>query len=115
MYVVYLSSFFLSGLDYLLSGITQLAYLSISPGSFHLNPGEKLSLKTSDSLTVTTESDDNMLVVKETEDGQPYEFKVHLFHERENSMTSEAQVRRILKLSSHCILICHLFSILKYM
>lgn len=78
--------------DYLLSGITQLAYLSISPGSFRLNPGDKLSLETSDSLTVTTENDHNMLVVKETEDGQPYEFKVHLFHERENSMTSEAQM-----------------------
>lgn len=99
----------MSGLDYLLSGIIQLAYLSISPGSFHLNPGEKLSLETSDSLTVTTESDDNMLVVKETEDGQPYEFKIHLFHERENSMTSEAQVRRILKLSSHCILMSFIF------
>lgn len=100
--------FFFVCLDYLLSGITQLAYLSISPGSFRLNPGDKLSLETSDSLTVTTESDDNMLVVKETEDGQPYEFKVHLFHERENSMTSEAQVRGILKLH-------YTFSILKNM
>lgn len=93
VHVVYL---FFVCLDYLLSGITQLAYLSISPGSFRLNPGDKLSLETSDSLTVTTENDHNMLVVKETEDGQPYEFKVHLFHERENSMTSEAQVRGIL-------------------
>lgn len=98
VHVVYL---FFVCLDYLLSGITQLAYLSISPGSFRLNPGDKLSLETSDSLTVTTENDHNMLVVKETEDGQPYEFKVHLFHERENSMTSEAQVRGILKLPTY--------------
>lgn len=78
--------------DYLLSGITQLAYLSISPGSFHLTPGAKLKLETSGSLKVTTESDDNMLVVNETEEGQSQEFKVQVFHERENSMTSEAQV-----------------------
>ncbi|XP_022294052.2 trafficking protein particle complex subunit 10-like isoform X1 [Crassostrea virginica] len=78
--------------DYLLSGITQLAYLSISPGSFHLTPGAKLKLETSGSLKVTTESDDNMLVVNETEEGQSQEFKVQVFHERENSMTSEAQM-----------------------
>ncbi|XP_061176418.1 trafficking protein particle complex subunit 10-like [Saccostrea echinata] len=78
--------------DYLLSGITQQASLSISPGSFHLTPGETLKLETSQSLTVTTESDDNTLVVMETENGKPQEFKVQIHHQRENSMTSEAQM-----------------------
>ena len=45
---------------------------------------------------MTTESDDNMLVVNETEEGQSQEFKVQVFHERENSMTSEAQVSGVI-------------------
>lgn len=78
--------------DYLLSGITQQAFLTISPGSFRLVPGETIKLDTSQGLSVTTEKGDNMLVIKETEEGQDQEFKVQVFLERENSMTSEAQV-----------------------
>jgi hypothetical protein len=84
--------------DYLLSGITQEACLTISPGSFHLIPGETIKLDTSQSLTVTTENGDNTLVVKEMEEGQQHEFKVQVFLERENSMTSEAQVKNFQKL-----------------
>lgn len=66
VYVVY---FFFVCLDYFLSGIIQLVYLSILLGSFYLNLGDKLLLEIFDSFIVITENDYNMLVVKEIEEG----------------------------------------------